>query len=43
MLFITDGREQCKNSDEPRHGIANEELLNRVVEEKVRIITMAFG
>ena len=41
ITFLTDGQEQCQN-DIPG-GITNPDLLQDVVDQKVRIVTIAFG
>ena len=42
IIFLTDGQEDCRNGDIPG-GITNPELLQDVVDQKVRIVTIAFG
>ena len=45
IIFLTDGKEDCNSNghhDIPG-GITNPGLLQDVVDQKVRIITIAFG
>ena len=47
-MYLTDGKEDCgdgpnKDGNDIPGGITNEELLQKVVDRKIRIITMAFG
>ena len=41
IIFLTDGEENCPH-DIPG-GITNPDLLQDVVDQKVRIVTIAFG
>ena len=38
IIFITDGDDTCRDHTWPDHG-----LENRIVEDKVRVITLALG
>ena len=39
LIFITDGRQECNGGID----IEDENVINRIIKTKVRIITVAFG
>ena len=44
-MFLTDGEEKCHEYDEDDipGGITNPDLLNKIVDRKIRVVTIAFG
>ena len=44
-MFLTDGEESCgtNNRDDIPGDITNPDLLNDIVDRKIRVVTIAFG